>query len=180
MAAAPRYGARAAGGAASGDAGAEPDHQPGDHPQLFQLDPLAEPLACSAAELDVLSERFRRPHRQPGHADRPCPARKRGVGDQRGLVHPGLRRRRDPAAGVERRSAGDPGAAVVLRLCGLAALVRPAAAQPLAADVRGAFAAVRPGRRQLYQHLDGQAVCPPARRGRLCPRSDGRADRRAP
>ena len=35
-----------------------------------QPDPLAEPLACGAAELAVLPERLCRPHRQPRHADR--------------------------------------------------------------------------------------------------------------
>ena len=44
-------------------------------------------------------------------------------GDKRRLVHPGLRRRRHRPAGVERRAIGNPRAAVVLRLCGLAALV---------------------------------------------------------
>src|SRR5579871_2039163 len=47
----------------------EPDHQPGDHSELFQPDPLAEPLACRAPELDLLSERLCRTHCQPGHAD---------------------------------------------------------------------------------------------------------------
>ncbi len=94
-------------------------------PSFSNLDPLAKPLARGAAELDVLSERFRRPHRQPGHADRPGPARKRGLGDQRGLVHPGLRRRRDRCCW--RRSDVRLAIPVLLwfcRLCGLAALVR--------------------------------------------------------
>ena len=54
----------------AGAAAAEPDHQPGDRAGHDQPDPLAEPLACGAAELDVLPERLRRPHRQPGDADR--------------------------------------------------------------------------------------------------------------
>ena len=53
---------------------AEPRRQPGDRGQCLQHDPLAEPLACGAPELGVFPERFRRPHRQQGDADRarPC------------------------------------------------------------------------------------------------------------
>src|SRR4029077_8861288 len=69
VAAALWHGARRAGRAALGDAAAEHDHQPGDHPRALQPDPLAEPLACGAAELELLSERFRRPYRTTRHAD---------------------------------------------------------------------------------------------------------------
>ncbi len=82
--------------------------------------------------------------------------------------------------GIERRAAGGPGSTVVLRLCGFAALVRAAAAQPFATHVGDALCVIRAGRRQLHQHSDGQALCPPARRGRLRLRRDGRPDRSAP
>src|SRR5207245_9714944 len=58
------------GRAPRGALAAEPDHQPGDHPEFLQPDPLAEPLARGAAELGVLSERLRRPDRAARHADR--------------------------------------------------------------------------------------------------------------
>ena len=67
------------------------DHQPDHRSRRHQPDPLAEPLACGAPELDVLPERFRRPDRQPRDADRPGAARERRRGDQRRLVHPRLR-----------------------------------------------------------------------------------------
>ena len=102
LAAAPRHGVGPAGRAAVGDAAAEHDHQPGDHPRVLQPDPLAEPLARGAAELDLLSERFRRANRATGHADRPVAARKRRLGHEGRLVHPCLWRRRDLAARLQR------------------------------------------------------------------------------
>ena len=58
---------------------AEPRRQPGDRGQRRQHDPLAEPLARGAPELGVFPERFRRPHRQQGDADRPGLAREPGL-----------------------------------------------------------------------------------------------------
>ena len=82
--------------------------------------------------------------------------------------------------GPQRLAAGGAGAAVVCRLCGAAALFRAAPARPLAADVGDALDPGRPGRRQLHQHPDGQALRPAARRGRVCARRGRRPDRRIP
>ena len=87
----------------------EPDRQS----RLLEHDPLAEPLARRAAKLDVLPERFRRAHRQPGAADRPGAARKPGDGVRRRLVHPGLRLQRSGAAGAAGLAADAADAAVV-------------------------------------------------------------------
>ena len=84
------------------------------------------------------------------------------------------------ADGVERCPTDDPGAAVVRRLCGAAALFCAAAAHALAAHVGDALGAHRPRRRQLHEHPDRQAVRPAARRGRIRARGDGRSDRRLP
>ena len=84
--------------------GAEPGQQPGDRGQRRQHDPLAEPLARGAPVLGVLPERFRRPHRQPGDADRAGGAREPGRADHRRLVHPGLRHRGADPARLRRRA----------------------------------------------------------------------------
>ncbi len=65
-----RDGPGAARPASAGADGAEHHGQPGDRRQCVEPDPLAEPLARGAPELGVLPERFRRPDRQPGDADR--------------------------------------------------------------------------------------------------------------
>ena len=93
-----RHGAGAAGPAPARDHGAEPARQPGDRRQRVEPHPLAEPLACGAAVLGVLPERFRRPHRQPRDADRSGDPRDRRRADHRRLVHPGLRHQRRAAA----------------------------------------------------------------------------------
>ena len=62
---------------------AEPARQPGDRRQRLEPHPLAEPLACGAAVLGVLPERFRRPHRQPRDADRPGDPREPRRADHR-------------------------------------------------------------------------------------------------
>ena len=63
--------------------GAEPRHNQAIAGQRRQHDPLAEPLARGAAGVGVLPERFRRPHLQPGDADRPGGAREPGRADHR-------------------------------------------------------------------------------------------------
>ncbi len=80
---------------------------------VVQPDPLAEPLARGAADLGVLPERFRRPHRQPGDADRPGDAREPGRADHRRLVHPGLRHQRADPARLRRSLAGAADRALV-------------------------------------------------------------------
>ena len=180
VAAAGRHGRGAAGRPAIGAAAAEPDHQPGDRRRPLQHGALAKPLARGAPELDLFPERFRRPHRQSGHADRTGTARERRLGHQRGLVHPGLRQWCDDPARPQRCAPRGAGAAVVCRLCGAAAVFCAAAADPLAARFGDAFDLGRPGRRQLHQHPDGQAVRPGTRRGRVCPRGGRRADRCVP
>ena len=111
--------------------GAEPGQQPGDRGQRRQHDPLAEPLARGAPVLGVLPERFRRPHRQPGDADRPGGAREPRRADHRRLVHPGLRHRRADPARLRRPLAGAADRALVRRLPRDAARLRAAHARPL-------------------------------------------------
>ena len=76
-----------------------------DQSRLHQPHSLAESLARGAPELDLLPERFRRPHRQPRHADGPVLARKRGRRDERGLVHPDLRHHARSCCSVRATSA---------------------------------------------------------------------------
>ena len=150
--------------------GAAPDHESGDRRQRGEPHPLAEPLACGAAVLDVLPERFRRPHRQPRDADRPGDARKPRRAAHRRVVHHRLRHQRAGAAGVGRPVARAAGDAVVLRLYRDADGVRAAHARPLQGRVGGALGAHRPHRRQLHQHPHREAVRPREGRRRLCAR----------
>ena len=159
---------------------AEHHGQPGDRRQCRQPDPLAEPLARGAAELDLLPERFRRPHRQPGDADRAGDPREPGRAADRRLVHPGLRHQRVVAAGQRRPLAGAADRALVRRLSGDAAHLRAAHARPLQDHVGGALAGDRADRRQLHQHPDRQAVRPPLAGGRLCARGARPAHRHVP
>ena len=69
--------ARVDGGAAAGrEAGhahrADHRRQPDPGPGIDQPRALAEPLACRAAGLDILPERFCRPHCRPRHATGPA------------------------------------------------------------------------------------------------------------
>ena len=64
-----------------------PHHQPGDRGAVHRPDPLAVALARGAAELGVLSERFRRPHLQPRDADRAVGALDADRDHHHGLVH---------------------------------------------------------------------------------------------
>ena len=109
-----RHGAGAADPAPACDHGAEPARQSGDRRQRVEPHPLAEPLACGAAILGVLPERFRRPHRQPRDADRTGDPRDRRRADHRRLVHPGLRHQRRAAARQREPVARDSDHAVVL------------------------------------------------------------------
>src|SRR5579875_801418 len=102
LAPASRHGGGIADCQAGGAVPAGPRHQPGDRARLLQSRPLAEPLACGAAELDLFPERLCRPHRAAGHADRPGAARERRLRHQRGVVHPRLWQRRDRPVGPER------------------------------------------------------------------------------
>ena len=127
-----RHGRRAAAAAPAGVALPRRADQPDRQSWPVQHDPLAEPLARGAAELDVLPERLRRPHRQPRDADRPGAARERGDGVRRRLVHRGLRQQRAAAARLDRLApdAADP--AVVRLLRRHPALLRAAPARALA------------------------------------------------
>ena len=162
-----RHGRRAAAGAAVGVHRPRGADQPDREPGPVQHGPLAEPLARGAAELDVLPERLRRPHRQPRAADRPVAAREPGDGVRRRLVHHRVWQQRAGAAGLRRLApdAADP--AVVLRLRRHPGLFRAAPARALAGGVRDALNADRARGGQLHQHPDGQAVLPRARRGRV-------------
>ena len=132
-------------GMAVGAAGAAParahraEHhgQPGDRGQCQQHDPLAEPLARGAAELGVLPERLRRPHRQPRHADRPGDPRDAGRAADGRLVHPRLRHQRGDPARRRRPLARAAGPDLVRRLPGDAAHLRAAHARPLEGHVGG-------------------------------------------
>src|SRR6185437_8558809 len=103
-----RHGADPSSRTAGRASGAESCHQPDHQSWRDQPDPLAKPLACGAAELDLLPERLRRPHRQPRDPDRAGVARKHRRRHQRGLVHPRLRHQRDPAAVRGGLALGDP------------------------------------------------------------------------
>ena len=88
------------------------------HGQRDQHDPLAEPSARGAAELALLPERLRRPHRvaRDGHGPGRPPERHRlGHGH---LGHRGLRRDGADGAGPRRRRADDPHPGLVLLLRG--------------------------------------------------------------
>ena len=139
LAAASHHGRRAAAGAAAGVHGPRGADQPDRQPRPVQHGPLAEPLARGAAELDVLPERLRRTHRQPGAADRPVAPREPGDGVRRRLVHHRVRQQRAGAARLGRLApdAADP--AVVLRLRRHPGLLRAAPARTLARGVRDAL-----------------------------------------
>ena len=175
--------------AAVADGGAVPDLPPGGAFRAAdrrQSDPragadqpgaLAEPLACRAAGLDVLPERFRRPHRRPRHADGAGAARERRAVGRRHLVHPGLRHDRDPAA-LDRRLAARFADHLLVRPVWLGPVALPAAdARALAGDVGDALGPDRQDRRQLHEYPDGQAVRPGPRRGRVRARRGRRAHR---
>ncbi len=164
---APGNGRGSAGGAARHRVAAISGDQPGARRAVQQPDPLAEPLACGAAELGVLPERFRRPHFKSRDADRPRGAREPGLVGDGDLVRRGLRHHRHRDARGGRSLARDPGGALVRRLHRPAGLFRAAHAGPLQGHVGGAFGADGAHRRQLHQHPDGQAVRAAARRGRL-------------
>ena len=117
-------------------------HQPDGQSRPDEHDPLAEPLARGAAELDVLPERFRRPHRQPRHADRAGAAREPGDDVRRRLVHRRLRQqRRCCCSAVDRLAAdaADPGVVRRLRRACCATFV-PRHARTLAPRVGDALA----------------------------------------
>ena len=130
-------------------------------PRAHQPGALAEPLARRAAELDVFPERFRRPHRQPRHADRPGAARERRLwrstrsGTSSSTAPARSRCWRRPIGGWRCRSslwfAGYGG---VLRCF----LPRMRERSRRMSEMRSD--ADRPGRRQLHQHPDRQAVRP--------------------
>src|SRR5262249_44630797 len=107
----------------------------------------AEPLARGTPELELFSERLCRTYCATGHANRPVAPRKRRLGHYGGLVHFGLRRRRDIPARLERLSGGGSRVSVVWRLRGAAPLFCPAAPHPLAAYVRYSVGPHRPRRR---------------------------------
>ena len=165
-----RHGAGAADRAPARADGAEPDRQPGDLGQCVESHPLAEPLVRGAAVLGLLPERLRRPHRQPGDADRPGDPRDLGRAAHQRLVHPGLRHERARPARIRRPCAGAAGGAVVPRLPAAAARPRAAHARPLQGGVGRTLPADRAHRRQLHQHPHREAVCARARGGCLCAR----------
>ena len=154
--------------AAGGDADALPDIQPGHCGAVHRPDPLAVALARGAPELGVLSERFRRPHFQPRHADRPVGALDADRDHHHGLVHFGIRRLGDRAGGRRGPLARVAAGAVVLRLRGAARLFRAAHARAFEGFFDRALDADGAHRRQLHQHPHRQAVRPRARRGRIC------------
>jgi hypothetical protein len=140
-----------------------------DPAQFRHAHPLARASAGAAPVGRLVRERFRRPHRQPHHAD---PAR----GGRGGV--PGLRRaqlfhrlypRRGDAAGRRRPAAGDPAAGLARALCRLVRwTIRASPRLAGRADARSAVT----GRvvDSLYQHPFGQAVRPSRPRTGLCPR----------
>ncbi len=165
LAVARRHGGRRADRAAGDYADALSHHQPGDCRAVHRNGALAVALARGAAELGVLSERFCRPHFQPRHADRAVGALDADGDDYHGLVHPGVRHL---GAGDDRRGgplAGGADPAVVLGLCGAAALLRAAHARTLESQFDRALDPDGPHRRQLHQHPHREAVRPRARRG---------------
>ena len=113
-----------------------PHHQPGDRGAVHRPDPLAIALARGAAELGVLSERFRRPHFQSRDADRAVGALDLDRDHHHGLVHSGLWLFRHRADGFRRSLARRADPAVVFRLCGAAGLFRAAHARALQGVVR--------------------------------------------
>ena len=162
LAAASGHGRRAAAAAAAGLLlGARRADQPDRQSGPLQPDPLAEPLARRAPELDVLPERFRRPHRQP----RACrPARRCARASCMAFDAVWYILVYGSSALVLLASADWRLALpILLWFVGYAGMLRyfvPRLRERSRARVGDALDADRARRRQLHQHPDGQAVRP--------------------
>ena len=154
--------------------------QPDRQPRHVQHGPLAEPLARGTAELDILPERFRRPHRQPSDADRPITSRKPGDGIRRRVVHRGVRQQRAGLARLGRLAPDPADPAVVRRLRRHPALLRASPARTLPRRLRNALDDDRPSGGQLHQYTDSQTVLARPGRRRLRARIDRSAHQRLP
>ena len=162
------HGCRGAVRAPGGDGDALSHRQSSHRRAVHRPGALAVALARGAAELGLLSERFRRAHFQPRDADRSLGALDADRDHHHGLVHYGLwqfghsaDRHGGPLAGAADR-------AVVLRLCGAAVLFRAAHARALESQFHRPLDADGPHRRQLHQHPHREAVRARQRRRSIC------------
>ena len=122
LAVARRHGGRGGDRAPGGDADALSHHQSGHRRAVHRHDPLAVALARGAPELGVLSERFRRPHFQPGDADRAVGALDADRDHHHRLVHYSVRRLRHRLDGCRGSLACRADPAVVRELRGAACI----------------------------------------------------------
>src|SRR4051812_5873459 len=155
LAGAARHGDRDWSDSAVGPYGAYGHRQSGHQSQLHEFDPLAKPLACGAAELDLLPERLRRPCRQPGDADRPVHAGKSGHGIRCRVVHHRLRRQCAHLTWLFELAPDVANVDVVRLLRVNVGLSSATHARAVTRRIREALDFDRAYRRQLYEYSDG-------------------------